>query len=281
MNTRLNTESIMLEENKTKQITNILDIVDIKLMQNVQDFFAKTLDISLVSIYKNSRLTVPSNSTEFCLNYARRTPIGISRCAACHLELEKAVIKEHKSIIYDCHAGLSNFAAPIFVEDQYLACVIGGQKLTKPVEVDKIKIIAKTLGHNEDEYLAQMKKLKIFSAEQFKAIADLICSVINSVAGIAYANSQLKKMGLDYKIPRNIKVEEWFFKNYGNAKRSISTREYEILKLLVQGKSNTEIATELFISTNTVKAHVSSIIDKFEVEDRVQVAVKAIREGLI
>ena len=61
----------------------------------------------------------------------------------------------------------------------------------------------------------------------------------------------------------------------------ITEREFEVLKLIVLGKSNTEIAKDLFISVHTVKAHVSSILEKFSVEDRVQVAVKAIREGLV
>ena len=76
-------------------------------------------------------------------------------------------------------------------------------------------------------------------------------------------------------------MEEWFFSNYGNIKKPISSREFEVLKLIVLGKSNTEIANELFISVHTAKAHVSSILEKFAVEDRVQLAVKVVREGII
>jgi len=53
------------------------------------------------------------------------------------------------------------------------------------------------------------------------------------------------------------------------------------LKHLVDGKSNTEIAKELIVSVHTAKAHVCSILQKMCVNDRVQAAVKAVKEGLV
>lgn len=63
--------------------------------------------------------------------------------------------------------------------------------------------------------------------------------------------------------------------------RQLTSRELEVLKLLMMGKSNTKIAKELDISSHTVKAHVCSILHKMTVTDRVQAAVKAIRTGLM
>ena len=62
--------------------------------------------------------------------------------------------------------------------------------------------------------------------------------------------------------------------------KSLSEREYEVLKLIVMGKSNGEIAEDLSISVHTAKAHVCSILQKMAVNDRVQAAVKAVRNGL-
>ncbi len=61
----------------------------------------------------------------------------------------------------------------------------------------------------------------------------------------------------------------------------LTEREYEVLKHLVEGKSNTEIAKELIVSVHTAKAHVCSILQKLCVDDRVQAAVKAIKENII
>lgn len=62
---------------------------------------------------------------------------------------------------------------------------------------------------------------------------------------------------------------------------NLTQREYEVLKLVVDGKSNNDIANELCISEHTAKAHVCNIIQKLLVEDRTQAAVKAIKEGIV
>ena len=61
----------------------------------------------------------------------------------------------------------------------------------------------------------------------------------------------------------------------------LTTRETQILKLITEGYSNIEIANELFVSINTTKAHVASILQKLEVDDRLQAALKALKERLV
>lgn len=63
--------------------------------------------------------------------------------------------------------------------------------------------------------------------------------------------------------------------------KPLTGREFEVLRLIVLGKSNTEIAKELVVSVHTAKAHVCSILQKMSVDDRVQAAVKAVREGML
>lgn len=62
---------------------------------------------------------------------------------------------------------------------------------------------------------------------------------------------------------------------------NLTQREYEVLKLVVDGKSNQQIAIALTISEHTAKAHVCNIIQKLVVDDRTQAAVKALKEGLV
>lgn len=261
--------------------TDILEIVDQKFMQNIQDFFAKTMDVALLSVYENNWLTDPSNNSDFCRKYTKRSKLGYNRCNKCHQEWEKTAIKEGKPVICRCHVGLTNFAVPVTLEGKYVGSVIGGQVLTEQPDENHFRQTAKDLRINENDYIKEMDNITILSEEKVKAVTELLYLVTNSIVAIAYANSQLKKIGLNYKMPRNIAVEEWFFSNYGKVKRPISSREFEVLKLIVSGKNNAEIAKELFISVHTAKAHVSSILEKFEVEDRVQAAVKAVREGII
>lgn len=61
----------------------------------------------------------------------------------------------------------------------------------------------------------------------------------------------------------------------------LSEREIEILKLIAEGKTNSQIAKEVKISIHTVKAHVANILLKLDVQYRLQAVVKAITEKII
>lgn len=61
----------------------------------------------------------------------------------------------------------------------------------------------------------------------------------------------------------------------------LTERELEILKLVARGESNTQIATKLFITINTVKFHLKNILSKLELENRTQVAAFALVNGLV
>ena len=61
----------------------------------------------------------------------------------------------------------------------------------------------------------------------------------------------------------------------------LSNREIEIIKLIAQGCSNQEIANQLYLSLGTVKSYVRMLLNKLSVDDRVQAAAIAVREGLI
>jgi RNA polymerase sigma factor (sigma-70 family) len=61
----------------------------------------------------------------------------------------------------------------------------------------------------------------------------------------------------------------------------LSDREMDVLKLIVEGMSNKEIAEKLSVTENTVKVHVRTTLEKLHLRNRVQAAVYAVREGLV
>jgi DNA-binding NarL/FixJ family response regulator len=61
----------------------------------------------------------------------------------------------------------------------------------------------------------------------------------------------------------------------------LSDRELQVLKLIANGKDNAQIARELFISPKTVKNHISNILMKLQIENRIQAAVYAVRSGIV
>ena len=62
---------------------------------------------------------------------------------------------------------------------------------------------------------------------------------------------------------------------------ALTEREIEVLRAVAGGKENAEIAAELFISPKTVKNHISNILEKLQLENRIQAAVHAVRAGIV
>jgi DNA-binding NarL/FixJ family response regulator len=61
----------------------------------------------------------------------------------------------------------------------------------------------------------------------------------------------------------------------------LSEREVEALQLLIKGRSNKEIGAALFISEDTVKAHLKTLFSKLQVKDRTEAAISAIKHGIV
>ncbi|HLR22655.1 MAG TPA: response regulator transcription factor [Pseudogracilibacillus sp.] len=62
---------------------------------------------------------------------------------------------------------------------------------------------------------------------------------------------------------------------------SLTPREFEVLLLVAEGKSNLDISEELYIAVKTVKVHISNILGKLELDDRTQAAVYVYKQNLI
>lgn len=144
----------------------------------------------------------------------------------------------------------------------------------------EIKIIALTSHDREEEVVAALSSGA--SAYCLKDIDPIkLADVVRDVSvGVCWIDPMVAQLALN-SFP---KVENIGFlpsKSQSEGRIPLTDREFEVLKHLVTGKSNTEIAKELIVSVHTAKAHVCSILQKMCVNDRVQAAVKAVKEGMV
>lgn len=95
------------------------------------------------------------------------------------------------------------------------------------------------------------------------AIASLVLTLVNDPAALAQQKRQINQA------------------DNPTTESDLTDRELEVLQLIVEGKSNPEIAEQLCISIHTAKAHVGSILNKLCVNDRVQAAIKALKENIV
>ncbi|MDD3013383.1 MAG: response regulator transcription factor [Candidatus Gastranaerophilales bacterium] len=162
---------------------------------------------------------------------------------------------------------------------------INGIQATKIIkEFDNgIKVIILTSHNNEDEVWAALGAGA--NAYCLKDIEpDRLIHVIESVYdGAAWldpsiADTVLKRLSGDkFKPSQALDTQE----DRGEEKIQLTDREMEVLKLIVDGYSNAEIAEKLFVSIHTAKAHVCNILQKLSVDDRTQAAIKALKDGIV
>jgi two-component system, NarL family, response regulator LiaR len=133
----------------------------------------------------------------------------------------------------------------------------------------EIRVVVLTSHETERETilaLANGANAYCIKGSQVTQIVDAIAAV---QAGAIYLDEKVRQVVTQLKDPE------------ATNEFTLSDREMEVLKLLVEGGSNGSIAEALFLSESTVKAHLRSIMTKFEVNDRVQVAVVALRSGIV
>lgn len=170
----------------------IQNVMNVDFLQKFQDTFAKSLGVaSIIVDNEGNPITRASNFTDFCMKYTRGTEEGLKRCMKCDAEGGNESGKTHKPCTYYCHAGLMDFAAPIFINGKQVGSFIGGQVLPKKPDKEKIKQIASEIGVDAEEYLRALDKIKILPEENIKAAAELLFLVSNTISEMGYQKQNL------------------------------------------------------------------------------------------
>ena len=172
---------------------------------------------------------------------------------------------------------VNNNPIDLIIMDLGLPGMNGIEATQKIKEInDEIKIVILTSHNDEQEVLNSLKAgANAYCSKEInpKRLIQVIQSVLDGAAWFDPAISQIVlQAATKSQVTSSAKPE----KDYG-----LTSREAQILKLITEGYSNNEIANELFVSINTTKAHVASILQKLEVDDRLQAALKALKERLV
>jgi len=176
---------------------------------------------------------------------------------------------------------VSKFHPDVVVMDLGLPGLNGIEATLKIKEsFPNTKIIALTSHDREDEVIAALSAgVTAYCLKDIEP--DKLADVVRDVfSGICWLDADIAPKVLK-SFPKQNNDGILLPKHEEEGRVPLTEREYEVLKQVVQGKSNTEIAKELIVSVHTAKAHVCSILQKMCVNDRVQAAVKAVKEGLV
>jgi len=108
-------------------------------------------------------------------------------------------------------------------------------------------------------------------------------SVHELMRGIASAavGESLISPHIASKVLQRVRASSTLPQGAETIRAGLSDREIEVLKLIANGKDNAMIAGELHISPKTVKNHISNILMKLQIDNRIQAAVYAVRSGIV
>ncbi len=134
-----------------------------------------------------------------------------------------------------------------------------------------VRVVMLTSHTAETEIIAALSSGADAYCVKGASVDRLLSAISAAIEGATYLDPQIARRVIEHLKPPAPSD------NIGQ----LSQRELEVLKLMVEGKSNPEIAAELYLSTNTVKTHVRGIMNKLAVDDRVQAAVVALRNGIV
>ncbi|MDX2098607.1 MAG: response regulator transcription factor [Leptolyngbyaceae cyanobacterium bins.59] len=135
-----------------------------------------------------------------------------------------------------------------------------------------VRVVMLTSHTTETEIIAALSAGADAYCIKGASVDRLLAAITAAQEGATYLDPQIARRVID-----NLKPPSTSASNLAQ----LSERELEVLKLMVEGRSNPEIAAVLYLSPNTVKTHVRGIMNKLAVDDRVQAAVVALRAGLV
>lgn len=181
----------------------------------------------------------------------------------------------------DCITAMTNESADVILMDLGLP-KMNGLEATKIIKErwPAAKIIMLTSHEQEDDILASLAtgaNAYVLKDIEFETLYNII-QLVND--GAIWIDPKIASVAMSvFPKPLSTNFGKLYTKN--ESENNLTKRELEVLELIVEGKTNTEIAEKFVISPHTAKTHVCNILQKLAVTDRVQTAVKAIKQNIL
>lgn len=153
--------------------------------------------------------------------------------------------------------------------------VLDGLEATRRLRsrVPRTRVVILTMHADEDLFCRAREAGAVGYLVKDASLTEVVASVQSAAKG-----RTVLSLSVPAPIARDDDVS--MFEGRDDAADSISPREQEVLQLLVDGCAPSEVAQRLFISPRTVKNHLASIYEKFDVHDRTQAVLEAVRRGV-
>jgi len=166
------------------------EIIDVSSLKDIQDKFAKIVGLSTVTVDGDGTPVVTASYfTKWC-SLIRSSTEGYNRCKHCDSVGGTRAMEAGKPIIYNCHTGLIDFAAPIIVNGNYLGSMLCGQVTNtnlKNKSIIDVKRLSRELNLSEDDLFDALTEVPVVDYEKILVSADYLFLFSNFIAKMGIA----------------------------------------------------------------------------------------------
>ncbi|MBP2654460.1 MAG: histidine kinase [Firmicutes bacterium] len=185
------------------------EIVNTKILQDIQDKFCEATGLAAIIVGVDGKpVTLPSNFTEFC-NFVRATPAGLLRCMECDDHGGRTATEKRQPVVYSCHLGLTDLAAPIIVNNEYLGAFLAGQVVmvgvSNGIKAEKWRQV-ENAGFNLDILAELYNAIEVVPENRIKAAADLLYIMSNYIVEIGFANIIQRQLMTEMKAKADLET---------------------------------------------------------------------------
>jgi DNA-binding NarL/FixJ family response regulator len=138
------------------------------------------------------------------------------------------------------------------------------------------RVVVLTISADDDDVMNAVMAGACGYLLKDSSIQELIAGIQAAATGESLISPQIAA-----KVLQRLRAQTTNEDAAATIRAELSDRELEVLKLIANGNDNAQIARELFISPKTVKNHISNILMKLQIDNRIQAAVYAVRSGLV
>jgi DNA-binding NarL/FixJ family response regulator len=173
---------------------------------------------------------------------------------------------------------LANELAPdVVIMDLNMPGLTGVETTRKLAGVAPLtRVVVLTISADDDDVMDAVMAGACGYLLKDSSIQDLIVGIRAAAAGESLISPQIAG-----KLLQRLRAQSTSEDAAATIRAELSDREIEVLKLIANGKDNAQIARDLFISPKTVKNHISNILLKLQIDNRIQAAVYAVRSGIV
>jgi DNA-binding NarL/FixJ family response regulator len=171
----------------------------------------------------------------------------------------------------------SQLAPDVVIMDLNMPGLTGVETTRKLAGIAPLtRVVVLTISADDDDVMDAVMAGACGYLLKDSSIQDLIVGIRAAAAGESLISPQIAG-----KLLQRLRSQSTSADAAATIRAELSDREIEVLKLIANGKDNAQIARDLFISPKTVKNHISNILMKLQIENRIQAAVYAVRSGIV